>query len=303
MHTIVMTGGTRGIGRAAAAEVLRRDASAHLVLVGRAGSVRSAADALGPARVVPVGADLARLGDVRAATARIGHLLDAGDVPPLRTVAANAGVQLPDALHTTDGLETTFAVNVLSVHVLLRGLEPWLRAPARAVVTVSDTHFGDLRHNLGLVPAPRWSEPAVLARPGAFDRPGTVAAGRTAYSTSKLAAVHLVHAWARHAPAGVDVLSWNPAFVPGTGLTRAAGPATRFLNRRLLPLLARTPLLDTVGTAGASLAALLLGDLTAASGAYVDRRRVVPSSPESYDEAREDALWRFAEDVHAGVVV
>lgn len=302
MHTLLLTGGTRGIGRAAAAELLRRDPGTHLVLLGRAASARVTAAELGAARVTPLAADLADLRSVHRAALELGRLLDSGDVPPLRTVGANAGLQLSDALHTTpDGFETTFAVNVLANHVLLRSLEPWLRAPARVVVTVSDTHFGDLRHSGGLVPAPRWADPAVLARPGAFARPSTAVAGRTAYSTSKLAAVHLVHAWARHLPAGVDVLSYNPGFVPGTDLARDAGPVARFVVRRMLRALTLTPLVDDVDTAGRRLAAALLGDVPAPTGAYVDRTRAVPSSPASYDEARERALWRLGDQVHRSV--
>ncbi|UZN03455.1 SDR family NAD(P)-dependent oxidoreductase [Cellulomonas sp. S1-8] len=304
MHTVLLTGGTRGIGRAAATEILRRDPTTHLVLLGRASSVHPVAAelrALAP-HVTPLDADLADLTSVRRAAATVGRLLDAGDLPPLRVVGANAGVQLVDALHTTpDGFETTFAVNVLANHVLLRSLEPWLRTPARVVVTVSDTHFGDLRHTGGLVPAPRWSDPATLAQPAAFPRPSTAVAGRTAYSTSKLAAVHLVHAWARHLPVGVDVLAYNPGFVPGTGLTRAASPVARFVAGRVLQVLTLQPSIDDVQTAGRRLAAALLGDVDAPTGAYVDRSRVVPPSPASYDEAREDALWRFADEVHAAI--
>lgn len=305
MHTLLLTGATRGIGRAAVDEVLRRDPAAHLVLLGRGASVRrTAADLLrhhGP-RVTPVDADLTDLAGARRGALGVGRLLDAGELPPLRVVGLNAGAQYADALHATpEGHEATFAVNVLAPHVLLRALEPWLRAPARVVVTVSDTHFGTLRHNGGIMPAPRWADPAVLARPGAFPRPGSVTAGRAAYTTSKLAAVHLVHAWARHLPPGVDMLSYNPGFVPGTGLTRDGGPLTRLVAVRLLRALTLLPWCDDVGTAGGRLAAALLGDVPAPTGAYVDRSRVVPSSAASYDEAREDALWRFADDVAARV--
>lgn len=292
MHTLVMTGATRGIGRVAAAEVLRADPEVHLTVLARQN---------GPAgftefsdRVTVVVADLASIESIRAAVGTITRHLEEGSLPPLHGYVGNAGLQFVDALHETiDGLETTFAVNVLANHLLLRGLEPHFAAPSRVLITVSDTHFGDFRHTGGLVPAPRWSDPPVLARPKAFDNPDTVAAGRTAYSTSKLAAVYLVHEWSRRLPDGVEIVSYNPSLVPGTGLTREASAFDRFVSRWVLPALAVTPVVDRVPTAGRKLADAILGRTPAPSGAYIDRTRVVPSSRESYDPKRETALWDY----------
>jgi NAD(P)-dependent dehydrogenase (short-subunit alcohol dehydrogenase family) len=293
MHTLVMTGATRGIGRVAVERLLREDPDARLVVVARdPGSVR-----LG-SRVTVVGADLAALSSVRAAAERIAALLDEGDLPPLRGFVGNAGVQHTDALTSgPDGLEVTFTVNVLANHLFLRVLRDRFTVPARVVITVSDTHFGDFRHNLGMVPAPVWQHPDVLAEPGAFTAPGTAVAGRAAYATSKLAAIHLVHEHARRSLAGVDVLSFNPGFVPGTDLAlpRDAGPLARFAVRHLLLPLTWTPVATSRSVAGRHLADLVLGRVTAPTGSYVDRARLVPSSPESYDESREADLWKTAD--------
>lgn len=302
MHTLVMTGATRGIGRVAAAHVVRDEPETHLVLLARGESGRTTRDELAAtgARVTLVEADLASVRSVETATRTVRERLDAGDLPPLRAVVGNAGVQLVDALHeTVDGYETTFAVNVLAPHLMLRALASRLEAPARVLLTTSDTHVGDLRHGSALVPAPRWSSPEDLARPGAFPAPATSAAGRTAYSTSKLAVIHLVHEWARHLPAGVEVVSYNPGYVPGTGLVRAAGRFDRFLDGRVLTLLRSTPLVDSVPVAGRRLADAILGRTAAASGDYVDRSRVARSSAASYDPVRERELWEFLERVPA----
>ena len=148
------------------------------------------------------------------------------------------------------------------------------------------------------MPAPRWSAPEILARPGAFANPTTVAAGRTAYSTSKLAAIHLVHEWSRHLPEGVDIVSYNPSLVGGTGLARAAGPVDRFINRWIIPALAVTPVVDTVPAAGRKLANTVLRTTSAPTGSYIDRTRVISSSDESYDPRREEALWNFLDEIH-----
>jgi NAD(P)-dependent dehydrogenase (short-subunit alcohol dehydrogenase family) len=305
-HTILMTGASRGIGRIAAEHILRRSPDVRLLVVARAsGGASGGASAgvrlakelgAGGRTVSHVAADLGSLVGVRSAAAEIRDRLDRGDLPPLRAFVGNAGVQYTNALtEGPDGFESTFTVNVLANHLFVRLLQDRFVAPARIVITVSDTHFGDFRHNLGMVPGPAWRSPHILARTGAFPEPHTTAAGRTAYATSKLAAVHLVHEYARRLPTGTDVVAFNPGFVPGTGLARHADAASRFAMRRVLPVLTLTPFATGRGTAGRHLADAVLGAIRAPSGAYVDRDRVARSSPESYDPGRERELWDAVE--------
>lgn len=298
-HTVVMTGATRGIGRVALDRIIAADPDAHPVLLGRNPGVAAVAEELSAVGrpVSWLEADLLALGSVREATDKLRAQIAEKQLPPLRTLVANAGLQFTDARHeTAEGFEPTFAVNVLANHVLIRRLEDCFAAPSRIVVTVSDTHFGDFKHNLGMVPAPRWSAPERLARPGAFSRPG---AGRAAYSTSKLAAIHLVHEHARRLPPGVDIVSYNPAFVPGTDLARNANAAARFAMRRVLPVLAMTPFATSRQTAGGYLADVALGRIEAPTGSYVDRGDVCRSSAESYDPGREGELWAALERLAA----
>ncbi|KWX67610.1 SDR family NAD(P)-dependent oxidoreductase [Mycobacterium sp. NAZ190054] len=297
-HTIVMTGATRGIGRAAVDEILAADPRAHLVLLGRGEAVAALATELaGNGRTVSsVDTDLSSLGSVRAAVEEIRARLDSGELPVLRALVANAGVQYTDdTTQTRDGFEATYAVNVLANHALIRGLEDCFGTPSRIVITVSDTHFGDFKHNLGMVPAPVWQDPGSLARVRSFPAPETVRAGRTAYSTSKLAAIYLVHEYARRLPRGVDVVAFNPGFVPGTGLARDAGPLARLAMRYLLPVLTVTPMATSPQVAGRNLADVVLGRTVAPSGSYVDRTAVGDSSPESYSADRERETWSAAE--------
>ncbi|NKQ52818.1 short-chain dehydrogenase [Amycolatopsis sp. K13G38] len=284
-HTIVMTGASRGIGRVAA-DILRREPDVHLVEISRGSS--------------GFHADLGSLERIRSVAAGIRDRLERGVLPPLRAFAGNAGVQLTNAMtEGPDGFEATFAVNVLANHLLVRLLQDRFTTPGRIVITTSDTHFGDLRHNLGMVPAPAWRAPAVLARPGAFPRPHTAAAGRTAYSTSKLATIHLVHEYARRLPSGLDAIAYNPAFVPGTALARDAGPVSRFAMRRILPAMTLTPFATTRRAAGRHLAEVVLGRIAAPTGSYVDRGRVARSSAESYAPERERELWETLEELTA----
>ncbi|MFI1753442.1 SDR family NAD(P)-dependent oxidoreductase [Streptomyces sp. NPDC020571] len=297
-HTVVMTGASRGIGRIAAEHVLRRSPGVHLLVVvrGSQGARLAAELSEGGHTVSHVPADLGSLESVKSAAAEIRERLELGDLPPLRGFVGNAGMQYTNALtEGPDGLESTFAINVLANHLFVRLLQDRFVTPARIVITASDTHFGDFKHNMGMVPGPAWKSPDVLARPGAFPKPDTAAAGRTAYSTSKLAAIYLVHEYARRLPAGIDAVAYNPGFVPGTGLARNAGPVARFAMRRILPLMALTPFATGRGAAGRYLADVVLGTTSTPSGSYVDRARAARSSEESYDPRREGELWDAAE--------
>jgi NAD(P)-dependent dehydrogenase (short-subunit alcohol dehydrogenase family) len=297
-HTIVMTGASRGIGHVAARRILRGSPDAHLLVVARGSSGARLAAELGAGghAVSHVEADLGSLESVRSAASEIRSRLDRAGLPPLRGFVGNAGMQYTNALtEGPDGFESTFTINVLANHLFVRLLEDRFAPPARIVITVSDTHFGDWRHNMGMVPGPAWRSPDVLARTGAFPGPDTPAGGRTAYSTSKLAAIYLVHEYARRLPGGVDVVAFNPGFVPGTDLARNAGALSRFAMRRILPLMTLSPFASGRAAAGRHLADVVLGTTEAPTGCYVDRGRVARSSPESYHPRRERELWAAAE--------
>lgn len=299
-HTTIMTGATRGLGRAAAARILAEDPETHLVLLARGGAGAELAGELGRDghAVTSISTDLLSLGSVREAADEVARGIDEGALPPLRGLVGNAGLLYSDDVTPSpDGFEATFAVNVLANHVLVRRLQDRFEVPSRIVITVSDAHFGDFRHNKGMMPGPSWQDPARLARTSAFPAPETVAAGGTAYSTSKLAAIHLVHEYARRLPRGVDVVAHNPGFVPGTGLSREAGPAVRFVMRTIMPWTTLTPLASTRRQAGQHLADVVLGRTAAPSGSYVDRTREARSSAESYDAGRERRLWEVLEEL------
>lgn len=296
-QTIVMTGASRGIGRIAAEHILAEEPGTHLVILARGLADDLAASSR---NVSVIRADLASLRSTADAAAEVGKRLDAGSLPPVRALVCNAGIQYTnDLTETVDGFEATFAVNVLANHVLVRHLHDRLQAPARIVITVSDTHFGDFRHNLGMVPGPQWFPADALARVGTFSNPESTTAGRTAYSTSKLAAIYLVHEYARRLPSGIAVMGYNPGFVPGTDLARDADPFSRFAMRRIMPLLTATPLATSPARAGRYLADSALGSIDAPNGAYIDRNRVSPSSSESYNPEREQDTWSTVETLTA----
>jgi NAD(P)-dependent dehydrogenase (short-subunit alcohol dehydrogenase family) len=152
---------------------------------------------------------------------------------------------------------------------------------------------------MGMVPGPVWQAPVKLAETAAFEMANTVAAGLTAYSTSKLAAIYHVHELARRLADSVDVVSFNPGFVPGTGLARNADPITRFITGRIMPLMTLTPMASNPRDAGRDLANLVLGRTKAPTGSYVNRVQADRSSDESYNSTREAELWDALEKLTA----
>jgi NAD(P)-dependent dehydrogenase (short-subunit alcohol dehydrogenase family) len=139
MPTVILTGATRGIGRAAAVEIARR--GAELAVVGRdAERVRATADearaAGGGAAVHEHVADLARMDEVRRLAS---ELLDA--YPRIDVLINNAGAMFTSRHVTPDGFEQTFALNHLAPFLLTNLLlERLSESGARVVTTASDAH-------------------------------------------------------------------------------------------------------------------------------------------------------------------
>jgi NAD(P)-dependent dehydrogenase (short-subunit alcohol dehydrogenase family) len=298
-RTLVMTGGSSGFGRNAAAHLLRDHPDQHLVLTVRGGyGERLAAELTaetGNPNVSTVPCDLSSLSDIRTAAAEITGRLGTGDLPPLRGFLGNAGVQMPSITRTTeDGFEMTFGVNVLAHYLMLRLLLDWFVAPSRLIITSSGSHFADFRHTLGVVPPPKWSDTQTIAKPGSGPAADSAREGQRAYATSKLAVIYLVHALARRLPPGIDVYSYNPGAVPNTGLSRNASPAIQFIAGLLVNALRVTPFASDVDTAGRLLATVAAGPRPGESGSYIDQGKIIPSSPASYDKDREEELWTTA---------
>jgi NAD(P)-dependent dehydrogenase (short-subunit alcohol dehydrogenase family) len=278
MTTILITGATRGLGRAAAHAAAAR--GAHVLVAGRSPeAVRATASAVGGD---PIVLDLERLADVRAV---------ARSLPAVDAVALNAGVQVvTGASRTPDGFETTFQVNHLAHLLLLDVLLARSEPPARVAFVGSATHDPSQRTGM---PAPLEGDVAGWARAGdGGEAPGV--AGRRRYTTSKLLTATTAAALARERP-DAHVTCFDPGLMLGTGLSRQYPAAVRRLTTLLAPALGTLlPFASTPQVSGRALAQLLL-ELPAPvpSGAYVDHRlRPVPASERARDAGFQATVLR-----------
>jgi light-dependent protochlorophyllide reductase len=287
-RTVLITGGSSGLGLRAAAE-LARDPAWHVVVTGREQARTAAAAASVGAE--PLLLDLGSLEQVRAFATRFR----AGGRPPLRALVCNAGVQhVSGEAVTSDGYEETFAVNHLGHFLLLALLIDTLVVPARVVVVSSDTH--DPRQPTGM-PDPRYTSVAELARPGdtwsGADSP--VIGGRRRYTTSKLCNVLFAYELERRLGGrGVSFNAFDPGLMPGTGLARDYPFYQRLAWRFLLPLLTISPRNINTPRRSATALARLVSDpaIEGVSGRYWSGGREAASSEESHDPEKAADLWQ-----------
>jgi dehydrogenase/reductase SDR family protein 12 len=177
--TVLVTGPTSGLGRAAA-EALA-GLGARVILVGRSperlAAVRdSLAATHGEDRFPIVVADMGSLESVRAAVARI-----LATEARLDVLVDNAGTIYPERIEGPDGIEATLAILVVAPFVLTTGLMPLLRrTPGSRVIAVTSGGMYGQRVNLADM---QWrTEP--------FN-------GTRAYARAKRIQTALIREWAR----------------------------------------------------------------------------------------------------------
>jgi NAD(P)-dependent dehydrogenase (short-subunit alcohol dehydrogenase family) len=271
---VVLTGGTSGIGLAAAIELARRGADLTLVArnQARAGEAvrRISAVSTGSASDVLL-ADLASQSSLRQLA---GELL--ARYPRIQVLVNNAGAIYARRQMSTDGIELTWAVNHLAPFLLTTLLLERLKAsrPARIVTTSSGAHEGARIPFDDLNAERSWG-----------------GAGFTRYGETKLANVLFTAELARRLEGtGVSANAFHPGFV-ATGFNRNNGVLMR-LGMAISRPFARSP------QKGAESLVWLVDseDASQLNGAYVFDRRSVPPSPAGQDVEAARRLWQVSEE-------
>ena len=288
MNTIVMTGGTSGLGEVAARRFIQTP-NTRLLLGARRG---------GPLGAETLPLDLMRLENVRSFASAVDRELGPAQI---NSLVLNAGLLFPnDDTRSVDGFEAAFAVNHLAHYLLLRLLLPRLAQGATVILTTSGTH--DPAEKTIIAP-PLHADARFLAHPERDpnrDPHPLIAGGRT-YSSSKLCNVLTARALAAHPDTTVrrlTIIAYDPGHTPGTGLVRNENFVINFLWKPLAPAL-RLMLRgsNTPEAAGHALAKLALGQIRPPSGRiYAALRSGIITWPDPSELARRDdvrdALWR-----------
>jgi NAD(P)-dependent dehydrogenase (short-subunit alcohol dehydrogenase family) len=220
--TVLITGPTSGLGRAASEQLA--DLGARLLLVGRdREKLERVRDEIGrPPSSEPheiFVADLSALDSVAAAVEAIRAAEQRLDV-----LIDNAGAIHADRRETADGLEATFATMVVGPFALVSGALPLLRAGAAAQV-IAVTSGGMYAQSLDL--------DDLQYREGDFN-------GTKAYARAKRAQVGLMREWARRlGPPETGGIAYN-AMHPGWAKTPGLDDALPTFARVMRPIL-RTP--------------------------------------------------------------
>jgi NAD(P)-dependent dehydrogenase (short-subunit alcohol dehydrogenase family) len=262
MTFVLLTGATRGIGKAAAVALARE--GAELALVGRDPErVKAVAE---EARAAGSGApvhehvcDLSLMADVRALAEEVR-----GSYGHIDVLANNAGAVFTSRLETSEGFEMTFALNHLSPFLLTNLLLDRLSG-ARVVTTSSDAHTTGRLDLEDLQSEKSYSSFRV-------------------YGTSKLCNILFTRELARRAPE-LHANCFHPGVVR-TGFGKNTGVILK------LVLTVGGPLLRSPDHGARSLVWLALSPEAAdLDGEYVVDEKVKTPSGQARDEILAEGLW------------
>jgi len=275
--TVVITGGTSGIGEVAAEKLAAK--GARIVLVAR-DRLRAEAALTHIAGANPLAqhtvhyADLSRLSEMKRVAAEI-----AAAEPAIDVLINNAGAMFASRQETADGLELTFALNHMAYFVVTSGLLERLKATpgARIVSTSSDAHqygkldFDDLQSKQNY-------------------------RGMRVYGTSKLANIVFTRALARRLEGtGVTANCLHPGFVDtrfgsnnagflgfGFGIAKSIAAISPEAGARTIVHLASSP------------------EVAGKSGGYYYKCALAVPSEAAQNDADAEKLWTVSEEIARG---
>jgi retinol dehydrogenase 14 len=269
MKTILVTGGTSGIGLEASVQLARE--GHRVVLVGRdeaktRRSVDEVKQRANAPHVESLLCDFSSQASIRALAEAYRAKYDRLDV-----LVNNAGTVNTTRTVTTDGIESTFAVNHLGYFLLTNLLLDLLvkSAPARIVVVASSGHYrGDLN----------------------FDDLGFEKGGygiMKAYQRSKLANVMMTRSLAKRLEGkGVTANSLHPGVVATNIWTGAPGWAKPILS------VVRGLFMITPEEGGKTLTYLATSpEVEGKTGLYFEKNQPKSCARLARDEALAETLW------------
>lgn len=273
--TVVVTGGTSGIGEVAAIDLAKK--GARIVLVARDKARGEATLAKVKAAGAPgavVYGDLSTIAEMKRVAGEIAASESRIDV-----LINNAGAMFTSRQTTADGLEKTFAVNHMAYFVVTNALLPKLKATpgARIVSTASDAHKGAKLDFADLQSEKSYS-------------------GFSVYGESKLCNILFTRELARRlSGSGVTANCLHPGFV-ATRFGDNSGGVTSVLIRIAKPLAALSP------EKGAETIIYLASSpaVEGKSGGYYYKSAPATPTKEAQNDADAKRLWDVSAQI-AGI--
>jgi retinol dehydrogenase-14 len=272
-QTVLVTGATRGIGKATALGLARM--GAHIAIVGRdlerTEQAAREIEAVGRAPVEMFVADMASQAQVRDLA---DEALDR--LPRLDVLVNNVGGYWSTRHVTVDGVEHTLALNHLAPYLLTRLLVDRMKhtGGARVITVASNAHaqghieFDDLQGERSY-------------------------SGALAYNQSKLANVMFTYELARHLQGNSVTAN---VLHPGVVSTGFGSEDPGRLQRWLVPLI-RPLMKDPSRGAATSIYVASSPDLAHVTGRYFANCKPKRTSRASYDRAVSARLWQASADL------
>lgn len=270
-RTMVVTGGTAGIGRETVLRLVGQ--GADVLFVGRnqqkADAVLAETMRLGGGEATFLAGDLSSLADIRRVAAEIRARL-----PKLDVLVNNAGAIFTRRHLSVDGIEMTFALNHLNYFLLTRELLPLLQdnRAARIVNVASAAHVGARVDFDDLQGARRFR-------------------AWMAYGQSKLCNILFTYELARRLQgSGITANCLHPGFVDSE-----FGDNNSFLSRIAIQV---AKAVGAVGVGDGAKTSVYLATSAAVegqSGGYYAKSRPAKSTARSHDQLAAHRLWTISE--------
>lgn len=296
-QSVIITGGTSGLGYQCAKSIAQTEKFWNIIVASRNihrvnNAVQKLIAKTSHSCIQEIELDLSSLQSVRHCV----HQLSQWNLPPLKGVICNAGVQFVKGdVYTKDGFEATFGVNHLGHFLLVNLLLPYLESGSHIIFVSSDTHDPLTRTGM---PAPDYQPPRQMAFPSQRTPSNRAAQiGQCRYTTSKLCNLLCAYELDRRLQNNgkdIRVNTFNPGLMLDTQLARGYSLREmitlvigQFWN--LLPHILRFRNSKNMGRALASL--FLNSGFAEVSGKYFDGFEKILSSQESYDSDKARDLW------------
>ncbi|KAL2847881.1 hypothetical protein BJX68DRAFT_267812 [Aspergillus pseudodeflectus] len=302
--TIIITGANGSLATPATELLLSKYPDYTLILTGRNPETIRTTKAAKNVSIRKL--DLSDLSAVHEFATSIASEIQAGTLPPLASIICNAYYwnlrSAPET--TTDGLERTFQINhIAHATLVLRLLGQFDReAGGRVVLFSSDAHWPG-KNGLEKIPPAIPDDLTALVVPEQDEKADVMGRGFQRYANSKLVIVMWMYALNRHLKADlalnkITAVAVNPGNLADSRALRVNTPVflkiiSFLIIRPFLFLLRRfsDPTMRSCTEAAADIVEFATNTARPGERGYYTLSHKDESSPDSLDQAKQDALW------------